>query len=398
MSNKKDTCRKFFYNILKPLLRLLAWTIYRVKLSKEKIQGQYLVLSNHSSLIDSVLVSSMFTEPVYFVAASFLVKSKFWGKLLKLLTGIIPIDKAGFDIKALRKVLKMRAAGHSIGIFPEGNNSINGSPLHFGIGIAKLAKQLNLPVALCTNFGGYLTHPKWALYRRKGSVQGKIARIISAEEVMAMPLEELYKTIKDTISVDAYSVQDKEMKQYRGKALSKGIEALFYLCSECSGEATLRSTKDGFECTKCGAKMRYTEYGYIEGSRFTNTRDWDNWQIKQIYNYCKGCESGSLVYSMDNLEFIDFTGEERVLIDKGTFELFTDRIVFGNHTILIKDIQGTALHYINGVLITTVDQKNYGFINKNLLIPGIHMWYAIDALRDAVNQNYPREEDISNSK
>ncbi|NCA66979.1 MAG: 1-acyl-sn-glycerol-3-phosphate acyltransferase, partial [Clostridia bacterium] len=187
MKKKKDIGRRILYFVIGPLLKLLAWNIYRVRLSKEKkIKEQHLVLSNHSSLIDSVLISSMFRDPIYFVAASVLAKSKFWGKLLRLLTGVIPIDKAGFDIKAMRAVLKTRSQGRSIGVFPEGNNTINGAPLFFGIGIAKLAKQLKLPVALCNNYGGYFTHPKWATYRREGIVHGKIVRILSVEEVSAL--------------------------------------------------------------------------------------------------------------------------------------------------------------------------------------------------------------------
>lgn len=389
MSKKKDFGRRLFYFIIRPLLRPAAWIIYRVRLYKEKrIKGQHLVLCNHSSLIDSVIVSSMFQMPIYFVAASYLVKSKFWGKLLKLLTGIIPIDKAGMDVKAMRAVLKTRDAGRSVGVFPEGNNTISGAPLFFGIGIAKLAKQLKLPVALCNIYGGYFTHPKWALNRRNGEVAGKVIKIIPADEVSSLSLDELYRIIRETLYVDAYAVQEQERKPYKSKDLAAGIEGLFFLCSECKGEATIRSVGgDCFECSACGAKMRYNEYGYIEGSRFDTTRDWDNWQLDEITAYAKSVEKGGLVYKAEGYNLIDFTGKERVAIGRGCFELYTDRVEIDGHKIPISDIRGTALHIINSVLITTNDGKNYGIITDNPLIPGIHFWYAIDALRGTVSQN-----------
>lgn len=389
MNKKKDFGRRFLYFIMRPLLRVVAWTVYRVRFGKEKrIKGQHLVLCNHSCLIDSVLVSSMFCQPIYFVAASYLVKSKFWGKLLRLLTGIIPIDKAGMDVKAMRAVLKTRDAGRSVGIFPEGNNTISGAPLYFGIGIAKLAKQLKLPVALCNIRGGYFTHPKWALVRREGEITGKVARIITADEVSELPLDELYRIIRETLYVDAYAVQKAENRLYKGEDLASGIEALFFLCSECKGKATIKNLGNGcFECRACGAKMRYNEYGYIEGSRFSTTSDWDNWQIDEVAEFAKSVEPGGLVYKADNYSLIDFTGEEKVVIDQGDFELYTDRVELGNHSIKIEDIRGTALHVINSVLITTNDGKNYGFVNDNPTVPGIHLWYALDALRGVESQN-----------
>lgn len=389
MSKKKDFGRRLFYLVLRPLLRPVAWIIYRVRLYKEKrIKGQHLVLCNHSSLIDSVLVSSMFQMPIYFVAASYLVKSKFWGKLLKLITGIIPIDKAGMDVKAMRAVLKTRDAGRSVGVFPEGNNTISGAPLFFGIGIAKLAKQLKLPVALCNICGGYFTHPKWALNRRNGEVTGKVVTIIPASEVNSLPLDELYRIIRKTLYVDAYAVQEKDKKLYKGKNLAAGIEGLFFLCSECKGEASIKSVGgDCFECSACGAKMRYNEYGYIEGSRFDTTRDWDNWQLEEITAYAKSVEKGGLVYKVEGYNLIDFTGKDRVVIGRGCFELYTDRVEIDGHRIPITEIRGTALHIINSVLITTNEGKNYGIVNNDPLVPGIHMWYAIDALRGIVSQN-----------
>ncbi|NCA66539.1 MAG: hypothetical protein EOM87_00595 [Clostridia bacterium] len=200
-------------------------------------------------------------------------------------------------------------------------------------------------------------------------------------------MEELYKIIRETLYVDAYDIQEKEMKVYMSDKLSRGLEALFFLCSECGGAATIIGGDDSFQCSKCGAKMRINEYGYLEGSRFKTTREWDNWQMDEIAEYAKNCKDGELVYRVENYELIDYTGEEKICIDKGAFELYTDRLVIGEHTIKISDIQGTALHIINSLLITTLQGKNYCFINNNQLVIGIHMWYAVDALRGVISQN-----------
>ena len=68
--------------------------------------------------------------------------------------------------------------------------------------IAKLVKALKLPVALYRIDGGYGVQPRWSNAIRKGTIKAGVCRVIEPEEAAGYTDEELYRQIKNELTVN----------------------------------------------------------------------------------------------------------------------------------------------------------------------------------------------------
>jgi len=183
----------------KTLLKKLNITIE--VLNKEKIpkDGQYLLTSNHRSIIDPVIVEVVLQDSHidgYWVAKKELYNSFFFGAFTRN-AGSILLDRESTNMssffKATKEVVK---EGKSIYIFPEGTrNKTNKAIAEFkeGSRIIALKNRLNiLPIYIKTNAHDIL---KDAILNRTKDlkIQIEIGDIIEYKD--KTPLEENYKRI-----------------------------------------------------------------------------------------------------------------------------------------------------------------------------------------------------------
>ena len=148
--------------ILYKLLRFFGLPIYWL-LYPRKIIGRenlpenenFILVSNHFSMIDIVVVSELFKKRPYMLGKKELMKHKLIGKLL-LAYGLIPIDREGVDIEALKKCFTVLKEGSSLVIFPEGTRNKTEGELQKIKGgasmIAVKAKVNIVPVAMRSKF------------------------------------------------------------------------------------------------------------------------------------------------------------------------------------------------------------------------------------------------------
>lgn len=96
--------------------------LFRVKFvnrPKSVPAGPLVLCSNHISLIDAVMLAYAIRRPIVFLAKKDLFDSKFVGFLLKK-CGVIPLNRDGEDISAVRQALGILKSGGFISIFPQG--------------------------------------------------------------------------------------------------------------------------------------------------------------------------------------------------------------------------------------------------------------------------------------
>ena len=148
--------------ILYKLLRFFGLPLYRL-LYPRKILGRenlpekenFILVSNHFSMMDVVVVSELFKKRPYMLGKKELMKHKLIGKLL-LSYGLIPIDRKSVDIEALKKCFSVLKEGSSLVIFPEGTRNKTDEELHEIKGgasvIACKAKVPIVPVAMRSKF------------------------------------------------------------------------------------------------------------------------------------------------------------------------------------------------------------------------------------------------------
>ncbi|MFN8222053.1 MAG: lysophospholipid acyltransferase family protein [Gaiellales bacterium] len=127
---------------LKPVLRLL----WRVEVSGlERLpDGGCVVVANHESVLDPLLLGVALPRRVRFVAKAELWRSRWLGPWLRSL-GAIPVVRGTGDREALRAATEALQAGELVGIFPEGT-VLRGGHGVWKRGAARLAVACGAPI------------------------------------------------------------------------------------------------------------------------------------------------------------------------------------------------------------------------------------------------------------
>jgi len=146
----------------------------------------------------------------------------------------IPKSKSPPAPAAIKDVFRVLREKGAVGIFPEGNRTVSGGQWEMTEAIAKLAKAAKVPLVLYNLCGGYGTDPRWGHNIRKGRFHGYVRRILSPEEVKAMPLEELFAAICDGLKVD----DTVSGVHFKSRRRAEYIERALYLCPQCGALLT----------------------------------------------------------------------------------------------------------------------------------------------------------------
>lgn len=108
-------------------------------------KGGVIVLCNHTSNYDPVMLLFLLRRSIHFIAKKQLFEG-FWKNFFFTHMKVMPVQRDGRDIASLRQSLKLLEQGKVVGIFPEGTRSKNGVMLPFEKGVAYLALRSKVPV------------------------------------------------------------------------------------------------------------------------------------------------------------------------------------------------------------------------------------------------------------
>lgn len=257
------------------------YTAYQSGLEK----GPYLLISNHQTTMDPFLLSLSFKFPIYFIASDDLFNLKV-SPLIRYLVAPIPKSKSMNDIAAMKSVFRVIKEGGAVGIFPEGNRTISGGQWEMTDAIAKLAKQLKVPLVIYNIHGGYGTDPRWGHSIRRGRSKGCVKKILSAQELKDMTVEQIFEEIKEGLAVD----DTISGIPFRSRKRAEYIERALYICPVCGNLSGIVSDKYKFRCRYCTTSSTYTEKLTLSPSvaDFDRIYEWYEWErgeiVKKVLN------------------------------------------------------------------------------------------------------------------
>lgn len=265
------------YCLIGPFVSL----IYRFRSKPCKIKSKtFLALGNHTQNLDPALLVIGLRKHIRFVANASLTKGVA-GLFLNNLFGIIPREKGAKGDAVISLIEKNLKAGVSVGMFPEGNRSWDGETEYISERTARLAKSSGAGLVTYRFTGGYLLHPRWADYKRRGPMRGEMVNEYTAEELSSMSENEVYDAICRDLYVNAYDEQSKTGFLYNGKNLAEGLEYAAYLCPLCHKLGTIHTKGNELSCS-CGLKSAYLPNGrFSKGNLpFENFAQWNRFQKK----------------------------------------------------------------------------------------------------------------------
>src|ERR1043165_5479791 len=146
--------RSYFPLFLELIARVVAATLYRVRTSGAQnlpATGGVLLVANHLSYVDVVVLQMACPRPLRFIAFKGLGSHWFFDLVFKL-SGVIPITSRS-PTEAVRRTVKSLQAGEVVCIFPEGHISRTGQLMEVKRGFEKIARIAGVPVVPAVHDG-----------------------------------------------------------------------------------------------------------------------------------------------------------------------------------------------------------------------------------------------------
>ena len=170
--------------------------------------GAALVIANHQSFMDPVLVGLAARRRLHYLARKTLFRYRGLAWLMRSLNGV-PVDQEGFAREGLKTMLEQLHAGHAVVVFPEGERTADGCMRRFRPGIHLLIKRVAMPIVPVGIAGAFDAWPRQRAFPLPAplfwsSCRGTIAVSIGPpiqstslqEKPRAQALEELFLTVQ----------------------------------------------------------------------------------------------------------------------------------------------------------------------------------------------------------
>jgi len=164
---------------LSPVVRLL-WRPKVTGRDNVPRRGPAILAGNHLAVIDSVILPSVLSRNVYFMAKDqYFIGTGMRGALIRnLMYGLnqIPVDRSGGrkSLMALDSALPVLRDGNLLGIYPEGTRSPDGRLYRGRPGVARLALDAPAPIIPIGLIGTDKIQPIGTRIPRAGPVEVRI--------------------------------------------------------------------------------------------------------------------------------------------------------------------------------------------------------------------------------
>jgi 1-acyl-sn-glycerol-3-phosphate acyltransferase len=160
--------------------------------------GPALLISNHQSFLDPVIVGAAAPRHLCFLARKTLFRGWF-GKLIHRLNAV-PVDQEGVAKEGLTTILAQLKAGQAVLVFPEGERTMTGQLQPLKPGILLLIKRMTAPIIPVGIAGAYDALPRtrhwpklspFLLPTTGADIAVAVGRPLSPERYRDMPREQV---------------------------------------------------------------------------------------------------------------------------------------------------------------------------------------------------------------
>lgn len=275
--------QRYFYKTVRFLLQPFFKVFFNFHSVPVQLTDQpALILANHTTNLDPVMMGISFPEPMLFVSSEHIFRLGWLSRLMVFLLNPIMRVKARTELRTASEIMKTLRNGTNVCMFAEGSASWNGESGIIPDSTIKLAQRSGFPLVTYRIEGGYLSMPRWGANFRRGKIQGVLIHRYSVEDLSSMSYEELEAAIHRDLYFNIFESNEQLKVAYKGRRLAEDLEFLLYLCPHCHQIASIVSDGDQLRCG-CGLHLRYTQFGEFESltdtvAPFHSLLEWDRWQ------------------------------------------------------------------------------------------------------------------------
>jgi 1-acyl-sn-glycerol-3-phosphate acyltransferase len=182
---QRSAAKILWYNTLRVICRLLFFSLFRLRChGRERIPktGGVLVVSNHQSQLDPIVVGLNFDRRLNYLARKTLFRFPLFRWLIESLDAI-PIDREGTGLAGLKETLRRLKQGEMVLVFPEGTRTQNGEVQPFKPGFTTVARRAGVPILPVAIEGPYESLPRNARFPRPVTVQVEIGKPLLPRQI-----------------------------------------------------------------------------------------------------------------------------------------------------------------------------------------------------------------------
>jgi 1-acyl-sn-glycerol-3-phosphate acyltransferase len=162
ITTQSDLQRDVLWHTLQCLLRFIFTVFFSYRaygMENLPKKGGVLILSNHQSFLDPILLSLLLTRPMSYLAKAELFKNPIFGRLIRALHAF-PVEQGRGDMGAMKETIRRLQEGHLLNIFPEGSRTENGEISRIERGAALVIRRAQVPVIPVAIDGSFQAWPK----------------------------------------------------------------------------------------------------------------------------------------------------------------------------------------------------------------------------------------------
>lgn len=147
--------------------------------------GGALLLINHQSFLDPLMVGVSLRRPVSYLARENLFRVPILGWVLRQ-TYVMPISRESAGTESLRESIRRMEHGFLVGIFPEGTRSVDGSLSEIKPGFVALVRRAKVPVIPVGVAGTHDAFPRGAWFPRPRRIRIVFGVPMDPDQLMAL--------------------------------------------------------------------------------------------------------------------------------------------------------------------------------------------------------------------
>lgn len=246
-----------------------------------------LILMNHSSFLDLMMVSKIFYPRPYGIVCT---SDGFVGKegLMRSI-GCIPTKKFVTDLSLVQDLQYcFRELKCSVLMYPEASYSFDGTttPLPRKMGI--LLKKCNVPVVMVKTTGAFTRDPLYneLQVRKSVPITASVFCLFTKEDIQRKSVQQLSDELDTAFQYDHFRWQKETGIAVTDSFRGDGLHRILYKCANCGTEGKMEGRGEKLTCHACGMVHTLTPLGELEAEDgqtvFGHIPDWYAWERSQV--------------------------------------------------------------------------------------------------------------------
>jgi 1-acyl-sn-glycerol-3-phosphate acyltransferase len=154
--------RSMLWKTLQVPCRILTSVLFDLKVYDKHYlpkEGGVLLLANHQSLLDMIVIGSQLDRPISFLARSGLFKNPVLRWLITSLHAF-PVRQGEADVGAIRESIRRLKEGHILNIYPEGSRTLTGELGPIEPGAALIVRRAGVSILPVVVDGAFDAWPR----------------------------------------------------------------------------------------------------------------------------------------------------------------------------------------------------------------------------------------------